>query len=147
MFRPIISPFFRSTWLCLQLLLWYTDVRTSAYNTKSCNIYIYICVCVCVCVCVYLYMRTLISRTVTVSVCKTVNEPTQHHTAFHYNSWLRWAAMNLRLQTTCHPFLFFRCPTSFQRPSVVAAFCVHSVECVEGVWDEEEFDIYRADEG
>ena len=27
---------------------------------------------------------------------------------------------------------------------LVAAFCVHSVECVEGVWGKEEFDIYRA---
>jgi len=29
----------------------------------------------------------------------------------------------------------------------VAAFGVHSVECVEGIWGLEEFDIYRAGEG
>jgi len=27
--------------------------------------------------------------------------------------------------------------------SLVAVFCMHSVECVEGVWGLEEFDIYR----
>ena len=31
--------------------------------------------------------------------------------------------------------------------SVVAAFCVHSVESVVGDWGKEEFDIYRAGEG
>ena len=30
---------------------------------------------------------------------------------------------------------------------LVAAFCVHSVECVEGVWGLVEFDIYWAGEG
>jgi len=30
---------------------------------------------------------------------------------------------------------------------VVAAFFVHSVECVEGIWGLEKFDIYRAGEG
>jgi hypothetical protein len=46
-------------------------------------------------------------------------------------------------------FLFFRSPTSFQRPStvcVVAGFCVCSVESVEGVWGIEEFGFFRTGE-
>jgi len=38
---------------------------------------------------VYIYMRTLISRTITVSLYKTVHETIQQHTAVRYYSWLR----------------------------------------------------------
>jgi hypothetical protein len=47
---------------------------------------------------------------------KTANEPIQQHTAVRYNSWLRWTALNTRLQQ-CHPD--FRSPPSFQRPNAV----------------------------
>jgi len=64
----------------------------------------------------------LISRTVPISLYTAVNEPIQQHTAVRYNSCLRWTARNLSLSATnCHPFLFFRFPTSYQNPS---AFCV-----------------------
>jgi hypothetical protein len=94
-------------------------------------------------------MLTLISRTVPVLVYKTVYETIQQNTAVRYNSRLKWSAMNLRLQQTVTHF----CSSDVRRPfitqvqlCVVAAFCVHSVESVEDVWGEEEFDIYRAGE-
>ena len=95
-------------------------------------------------------MRTLISRPVTVSVYKTVNKPIQHHTAVHYNICLQRTPMKLRLQQSVTPLYSW----DFQRrlrgqvqSAFVAAFRVHSVECVEGVWGEEKFDIYRPAEG
>ena len=63
---------------------------TSPPQTQHTNIYIYIYI--------YKYIRTLKWCTVPISVYTTVHEPIQQHTAVHYNSWLRWAAMNLRLQ-------------------------------------------------
>jgi len=76
----------------------------------------------------------LISRIVTLSVYKTVNEPIQQHTAVHYNSWLRWTAMNLRLQqTVIHSYsskVQLLSEAKCNSP-VVVAFCVHSVESVE----------------
>ena len=46
----------------------------------------------------------MISRTVPVSVYKTVNELIQQHTAVRYNSWLRRTAMNLLLQHSATHF-------------------------------------------
>jgi len=39
---------------------------------------------------------------------KTVKEPIQQDTAVRYNIWLRWTAMNLRLQQTVTQTLEFR---------------------------------------
>ena len=71
---------------------------------------------------------------------KTMHEQIQQNTAVRYNSWLRWTAKNLRLQQPVTHFY----SSDVRRPSeakcslcVVAAFCVHSVECVEGVWELE----------
>ena len=52
----------------------------------------------------HIYIYTLISRTVSVSMHNSVNEPIQQHTAVHYNSWLRRTAMNLHLQQTVTHF-------------------------------------------
>ena len=43
-------------------------------------------------------------RTVPVSVYTTVNKPIQQHKTVRYNGWLRWTAMNLRLQKTVTHF-------------------------------------------
>jgi hypothetical protein len=51
-----------------------------------------------------IYTRTSISRTVTVSLYTTLKEPIQQHTAVRFNSWLRWTALNLRLQQTVTHF-------------------------------------------
>ena len=65
------------------------------------------------------YIRTLISPTVPFSVHKTVKKQIQQHSAAHYISWLRWTAMNLRLQQTVSHFFLFRSPTTFETPSAV----------------------------
>ena len=82
-----------------------------------------------------MYIRTSISRTVTVSVYRTVNESIQQHSG----ELQQLVTINYdepSSLTNCHPFLFFNCPTSFYKPSAVCVlwlFCVHLVESVEDV--------------
>ena len=61
----------------------------------------------------YMQIRNFISRTVSFSLYKTVNEPIQLHTAVHYNSWLWWTAMNLCLLLTVA--LIISLPSEFRR--------------------------------
>jgi len=66
-----------------------------------------------------MYIRTSVSRTVTVSVCRTVNEPIQQHTGVHYHIRLRCDCDELPSPKNCYSSLFFRCPTPFQKPNAV----------------------------
>ena len=94
----------------------------------------YVCIYIYVCVYIYVYIRTFISRIVPVSVYTTVSEPIQQPTAVRYNSCLQWNPMNLRLQQSpiSHLQMSDVLPEANCSLSLVAAFCFHSVESVEG---------------
>jgi len=77
------------------------------------------------------------SSTVPVSVYKAVSEPIQQRTAVHYRSWLneqRWTSVCNKVSSIptlqmSDVLLEAECSLS-----LVAAFSVHSVKPVAGVW-------------
>ena len=95
---------------------------------------------------IYIYIRTFISSTVS---CLSVYNSQWTNSATHSGPLQQLVTMNCNetpSPTNCHPFLFFKSPTSFQKPSAVVCcgcfLCAFSSIWWRRVWGKVELDIY-----